>query len=199
MALQAVGTSNFLSASLGTNPIQMIGTLSIAFLAINALSCLPMAKADADVNPNKFSFGIGVKNDDGSLNRVVCDVLCEPLPGGKEDLPERICTSTCQDGSEMVKTTVKEGLKNGKWETVSTPGKVATPLVGGYIDCTSICSNPISGAGRAVTNLLSAGVKYFVNDKAGAAQAACTAILFTPAGYPGCLACCGSAKAVGVS
>jgi len=99
-----------------------------------------------------------------------------------------------------------EKLSGSVIEKMGTVLGVAAKTGFGAFDCKSMCDNPITGGGRAVTNLFTAGVKYFTNDKNGAAadvksaaaKAACIAALYTPAGYAGCLACCGTAKFVGV-
>ncbi len=138
--------------------------------------------------------------------KQVCQMACEPLPGGKDDAPERVCVETCEQGAEIVKTKTKEVMENGKL-SVEVLGKVVGPALGIAFDCPTICSNPIAGGGRAATNLLTAGIKFFTNDqtgaaadaKAAAAQATCTAFLLTPAGYAGCMTCCAAAKVSGVS
>lgn len=194
MALQAVGTSNFLSAPLGTNPTQLIGTVSIALLAINALSNLPMVKAD-------IGFDDGAK-----FSWKACDIVCEPLPGGKDDIPERICVETCEQGEEIIKTTTKEVMKDGKWKTVEVLGKVFGSGLS-LVDCTNIC-DPSKGGPRAMYDFASAGWKLLWNKDApgavsdatqGAAKVGCLALLATPAGYGGCMACCAGTKYVGVS
>ena len=128
MALQAVGTSNFLSASLGNNPIQTLGMLSITMLAVNTLSNLPMAKAD----------------EGGFPWREYCEVQCTPITGEKT-VTHQICVETCLVGKEMIKTTTEQALKNGKWEVVKQLGKVVTAIkpIGDGIDCYSICNNPL--------------------------------------------------------
>jgi len=190
MALQAVRTSTLLSASLGSNPVQTIGMLSITMLAVSALSNLPMAQGE----------------EEGFPWREYCEIACTPLPGGKDDVPERICVKTCEQGKEIIKTTTKEAMKDGKWKAVEVLGKVATPIIG-YFDCADIC-NPAHGGPRAIYNLGSAAWKFlWKKDTAGAtadatlgaAQAGCLALLVTPASYAGCMACCAGTKYAGVN
>ena len=194
MALQAVGSNPFLPVAFGGNSIQKIGMLSLTILAINTLSNLPVARAD-----------IGFK-DGAEFTTKICDIVCEPLPGGKNDLPERVCVETCEEGAEIIKTTTKEAMKDGQWKTVEVIGKVFTPI-GGYVDCNLICNPAVCGE-RIAYNLISATKKYLwdkdvtgaVADAASAAaKTACIALLATPAGYAGCMACCAGTKYVGIN
>lgn len=192
MALQAVGTSNFLSASLGNNPIQTLGMLSITMLAVNTLSNLPMAKAD----------------EGGFPWREYCEVQCTPITGEKT-VTHQICVETCLVGKEMIKTTTEQALKNGKWEVVKQLGKVVTAIkpIGDGIDCYSICNNPLSAGSRMAGDLFMAGYSLWSKNlpdagsygKSAAAKAGCVALLITPAGIPGCLACCAGTKYIGVN
>lgn len=61
-----------------------------------------------------------------AIKRKACEIACEPLPGGKDDAPERICVKTCKDGAEVIKTKIKEVMENGKWKPVEVLGKVIT-------------------------------------------------------------------------
>jgi hypothetical protein len=187
MALQAVGTSNFLSASLGNNPVQTIGMLGITVLAVNALSNLPMAKAD----------------EGGFPWREYCEVQCTPITGEKT-ATHQICVETCLVGKEMIKTTTEQMLKNGKWEVVKTIGKVIAPFTG-YLECTSVCDT-----GSAILQegglMARSGWNFLKGDRAkaasdaaqAAAKAACTASLLLPGGYAICMSCCAAIKYAGV-
>jgi hypothetical protein len=187
MQLQTIAPNVYFSGVLGTNPMQMMRTLSIALLTINVLASLPMAKADT--------------------GGTACDIICDPLPGGKDDVPERVCVKTCQHGEEVIKTTTKEAMKDGKWKAIKVLEKVATPVVG-LLDCQLICGNPLEGGCRVVSNLFKAGYKFFWRKDAqgatadavsAAAKTACIALLATPGGYPSCMACCAGTKYIGVN
>ncbi len=189
MTIQAItnhGVANFGFA----NPVQNLGKMAIAMLAMNIISNLPGAEAAP------------------SAERQACEIACTPLPGGKDDIPERICVETCANGAEIIKTTVKQKMKNGAWKVIGVLGKVATPITG-YIDCGYVCS-PEGAAQRAGgTAMLAAGKWLFgntegaVKDLAGAGYgAACSALLVgnlvTPgAGTAACMACCAPMKYYG--
>ena len=188
MAIQAI--NNQAIANFGfANPVQSLGSLAITMFAMHIISNLPGAAAI-----------------EASAERQACEIICEPLPGGKDDAPERICVETCEQGAEIIKTTTKESIKDGKWKTVEVLGKIATP-VAGYFDCASLCT-PAGGitktcgdAGLAAWELLyqkNVGAAA-ANIASAAAKAGCLAILATPAGYPGCMTCCAGTKFAGVN
>ena len=103
------------------NPVQNLGMLALTTLALHAISNLPTTAAI-----------------EASAERQACEIVCEPLPGGKDDIPERICVKTCEQGAEIIKTKTKEAMKNGTWKVVTILERVATPIAG-YFDCSSVC------------------------------------------------------------
>jgi hypothetical protein len=191
MQLQAVGNSNALSTALGNNPVQTLGMLTLTTLAMNILSNIPMAEARDEAT------------------KQACQIACDPLPGEKEDAPERICVATCEQGAEIVKTTTKEALKNGKWQTAKIIGKdvlgKVPGVVGGYLDCMSVCSPSAIGrvggdlAYAAYNGLWNGDITEATKDLArGASKAGCASLLLTQAGYNGCMVCCEGLKLAGV-
>ncbi|HSX37336.1 MAG TPA: hypothetical protein VLE95_00720 [Chlamydiales bacterium] len=189
MTIQAIGANLFLPANFGRNSIQMVGIFSIISVAINVLSNLPTAYA----------------KDASAAAKKACEISCEPLPGGKDDAPERICVKTCQEGAEIIKTKIKEVMKNGQWTTVKVLEKVAIPVVSGYFDCTSVCGT--SAIFNEGGNLAAAGLQYVFGDKqeaqaraaTAAAKAGCTAMQAIPSvGYGLCMSCCAGIKYLGV-
>ena len=188
MAIQAINNHNLIANFGLANPVQNLGSLAITMFAMHIISNLPGAAA----------------KEAPSAERKACEIACEPLPGGKDDAPERICVKTCEEGAEIIKTKTKEIMKDGKWKSVEVLGKVVTP-VAGYFDCTSVCGpSAILNEGG---NLATAGLQYVFGDKEAAktraamaaAKAGCTALQAIPyAGYGLCMSCCAGIKYLGV-
>lgn len=180
MAIQAFANYNVVANFGFANSVQNLGGLAITMLALNAISNLPGAQAREAPN----------------VEKEACEIICDPIAEGKDHPAEKTCQEICKQGDVITKTRQWVGEKTEEW--VPYVGKAAT----GYFDCDKICDITYGGP-RAIYNLGSAGVKYFwkkdvtgaaVDAKSGAAQAGCIALLATPAGYTGCMTCCGGAK-----
>lgn len=157
-----------------SNPVQPFANLAITVLALHVISKLPGAQAI----------------DASNVEQEVCEVICSPLPGEKEDIPERVCQETCKQGAKTIRSkTYTEKLVNGAWES-------APPL----IDCGLVCSGDAlihaNGFIRAAKQYFWDGdkTKAKITAIASAAKMTCSAMSYTPVGIPGCLACCGGTK-----
>src|SRR3989338_2049611 len=71
------------------NPIQSFQALALTAFAVNAFANIPMAAALA------------------SSRQEICEALCAPLPGGKEDFAEQVCQKACMM-AETIPTSKQE-------------------------------------------------------------------------------------------
>jgi len=186
MAIQAMGRSSMVISGF-SNPVQNLGMLIVSAIALHAISNLQIAQATTAMEG-------------------LCEKVCEPLPGSKDDMPERICTKTCTEGAKIIETKTKEAMTDGAWKTTEILGKIVKPL-GNALDCATICmgSDLVGETGklvfRAGSALFTGGVEAAgLEALKAASRTICAATNLIPgAGYPSCLACCAGLKLSGMA
>jgi len=182
MNIQAVGINSFANSGFST-PVQSLGMIAVTAVALHAISNLQIAQAK-------------------TAAEGACEKICEPLPGSKADMPERICTKTCVEGAEIIETKTKESMQNGSWKIVSVLGQTAGNAFA-YMFCSSTICNPLAAV-AAEAGQLARSAAYFMGGQRTAALkdaissvslAACTALTFIPTvGYGSCMTCCAGLK-----